>query len=342
MTAAALVQAAAAASPAEAAADALRGGGFAVVLDDARAEPHGVLVLAAEHANPATIGFMILNGRGPLCLCLSESRWARLGLRSPAGERRRGTPLAPAGSIEARTGITTGLSAQDYAHTMRVAADPRTGPSDLIQPGHVFAVSARDGGVVERAGAAEGATDLAGLAGHQGKAVGCAIIDDDGGVATDRSLRVFCARHDVPLVAVTELIAHRQQNDRLLRRVESIWLPTRFGAFTAVGYREAYTQREHLALVKGSVAGVHDVPLYVHAGSMLSDVFHAGGAAGGAELHRALSAIERRGIGIVVYVAPERGATGAGAIPLPAAATGAKIVADLAPASVVALDIEQG
>src|SRR5438309_11422578 len=213
----------------------IRAGKFVVVVDAAERENEGDLTIAAQFATPEAINFMAKEGRGLICLCLTEERCDELGLRmmTENNEAPHGTAFTV--TIEAREGITTGISAHDRARTIQVAIDPSRGRDDLVEPGHVFPLRARRGGVLERAGQTEAAVDLARLAGLNAAGVICEVMKDDGTMARVPDLVDYCAEHGLHMVTVADLIAYRRQHDRLIERVVSTRLPTTFGEFEAVG-----------------------------------------------------------------------------------------------------------
>src|SRR5580700_5749458 len=237
----------------------IRQGRMVVVCDDEDRENEGDLTLAAQFATPEAINFMAKEGRGLICLSLTAERCdeLKLDLMSAKNESPFETPFTV--SIEARDGVTTGISAHDRAHTIQVAIDPESGPRDLVQPGHVFPLKSRAGGVLERAGQTEAAVDLARLAGLSPAGVICEVMNDDGTMARVPDLVDYCARHGLCMITVADLIAYRRHNDKLVERIVSTRLPTTFGEFQAVGYRSLVDGKHHVALVKGEVAGQRDV-----------------------------------------------------------------------------------
>jgi 3,4-dihydroxy 2-butanone 4-phosphate synthase/GTP cyclohydrolase II len=208
-------------------------------------------------------------------------------------------------SIEAREGVTTGISAPDRARTIQVAIDPETAPRDLVQPGHVFPLKARAGGVLERVGQTEAAVDLTRLAGLTPAGVICEIMNDDGTMARVDDLIGYCERHGLKMVTVADLVAYRRQHDKLVERVVSTTLPTAFGDFVAVGYRSLVDNKHHVALVKGEVAGQPDVLVRVHSECLTGDVFHSLRCDCGEQLESALAMIEREGRGVLLYLSQE-------------------------------------
>ncbi len=290
-------------SPVEEALDDVRQGKFVVVVDDPDRENEGDLVIAAQFATPEAINFMATHARGLICLSLTEERADELGLR-PMTERNE-APLGTAFtvSIEAREGVTTGISAADRSHTIQVAINPQSQPNDLVQPGHVFPLRARDGGVLRRAGQTEASVDLARLAGLIPAGVVCEIMNEDGTMARVPDLVPYCERHGLRLVSVADLIEYRRRTEKLVERVVSVRLPTEYGEFTATAFRETLTGREHVALVMGEIG--EDVLVRVHSECLTGDVFHSLRCDCGEQLEAALAAVAAEGRGVVLYMAQE-------------------------------------
>jgi 3,4-dihydroxy 2-butanone 4-phosphate synthase/GTP cyclohydrolase II len=208
-------------------------------------------------------------------------------------------------TIEARDGVSTGISAADRAHTIQVAVDPTSSPKDLVHPGHIFPLRARPGGVLKRSGQTEAAVDLARLAGLTPAGVVCEIMKDDGTMARVPDLVEFCERHGLKLVTVADLIEYRRRTEKLVERVVSVRLPTDHGDFQAVAYRETLTGKQHVALVKGDVDGQEDVLVRVHSECLTGDVFHSRRCDCGEQLDHALARIEAEGRGVLLYLAQE-------------------------------------
>src|SRR5579863_8085649 len=267
----------------------IREGRFVVVVDDPDRENEGDLVIAAQFATPETINFMATHARGLICLCLTEERTERLGLRMMTERNEAPLQTAFTVSIEAREGVTTGISAADRSHTIQVAIAEDARPSDLVQPGHVFPLRARDGGVLVRAGQTEAAVDLARLAGLNAAGVVCEIMNEDGTMARVPDLVPYCERHGLKMITVADLIEYRRRNEKLVERVVSVQLPTEYGFFTAVAFRETLTGREHVALVMGEIGD--DILVRVHSECLTGDVFHSLRCDCGEQLEAALAAI---------------------------------------------------
>jgi 3,4-dihydroxy 2-butanone 4-phosphate synthase/GTP cyclohydrolase II len=283
----------------------IRRGRFVVVVDAADRENEGDLTIAAQFATPEAINFMATHGRGLICLCLTEERCDELRLR-PMTERNE-TPFGTAFtiSIEAREGISTGISARDRSRTIQVAIDPSKGRADLVEPGHVFPLRALAGGVLQRAGQTEAAVDLARLAGINPAGVVCEVMNHDGTMARVPDLVPYCAEHGLKMITVADLIEYRRRNEKLVERTTSVRLPTTYGEFTAVAFRERLTGKHHLALVKGEVDGAHDVLVRVHSECLTGDVFHSLRCDCGEQLDQALQQIAAEGSGVLLYMAQE-------------------------------------
>jgi 3,4-dihydroxy 2-butanone 4-phosphate synthase / GTP cyclohydrolase II len=276
-----------------------------IVCDDEDRENEGDLTMAAQFATPETINFMAKEARGLICLALTPERCDELGLDLMAAKNETPLQTAFTVAIEAREGVTTGISAADRAHTIQVAVDPKTRPRDLVQPGHVFPLKAKAGGVLERAGQTEAAVDLARLAGVIPAGVICEVMNEDGTMARVPDLVPYCARHGVKMITVADLIAYRRRTEKLVERVVDTTLPTAFGEFTAVGYRSLVDDKHHVAMVKGDVAGAEDVLVRVHSECLTGDVFHSLRCDCGEQLESALAMIERAGQGVLLYLSQE-------------------------------------
>ena len=276
-----------------------------VVCDDEDRENEGDLTLAAQFATPEAINFMAKEGRGLICLALTPERCDELGLDLMAAKNESPFETAFTVTIEARDGVTTGISAADRARTIQVAIDPRTSPRDLVQPGHVFPLKAKPGGVLERTGQTEAAVDLARLAGLNPSGVICEVMNDDGTMARVPDLERYCKRHGLKMITVADLIAYRRRHDKLVERVVNTRLPTAFGEFDVVGYRSLVDDKHHVAMVKGEVDGESDVLVRVHSECLTGDVFHSLRCDCGEQLESALAMIEHEGRGVLLYLAQE-------------------------------------
>jgi 3,4-dihydroxy 2-butanone 4-phosphate synthase / GTP cyclohydrolase II len=283
----------------------VRQGKFVVVVDAADRENEGDLTIAAQFATPEAVNFMATHGRGLICLCLTDERCDELDLRQMTD--RNETPFGTAFtvSIEAREGVSTGISAHDRARTIQVAIDPSKGSEELVQPGHVFPLRARPGGVLQRAGQTEAAVDLARLAGLNPAGVVCEIMKDDGTMARVPDLVEYCARHDLKMITVEGLIEYRRRTEKLVERLTSVRLPTAYGDFTAIAFRETLTGKHHVALVKGDLEGAEDVLVRVHSECLTGDVFHSLRCDCGEQLEQALARIGSEDRGVLLYMAQE-------------------------------------
>jgi len=283
----------------------MRAGKMVVVCDAEDRENEGDLTLAAQFATPEAINFMATHGRGLICLALTPERCDELGLDLMAAKNESAFKTAFTVSIEAREGIATGISAHDRAHTIQVAIDPEASPDDLVQPGHMFPLKARGGGVLERTGQTEAGVDLARLAGLSPAAVICEVMNDDGTMARVPDLERYCAEHDLKMITVADLIAYRREKDKLVERVVEARLPTRFGEFNVVGFRSLVDDKHHVAMVKGDVLDSEDVLVRVHSECLTGDVFHSLRCDCGQQLEDALARIEDEGQGVLLYLAQE-------------------------------------
>jgi 3,4-dihydroxy 2-butanone 4-phosphate synthase/GTP cyclohydrolase II len=283
----------------------LRQGKMVVVCDDESRENEGDLTMAAQFVTPESINFMAKEARGLICLALTPERCDELGLDLMAAKNESAFETAFTVSIEARTGVSTGISAADRARTIQVAIDPGSSPRELVQPGHVFPLKARPGGVLERVGQTEAAVDLARIAGLIPAGVICEIMNDDGTMARIGDLAPYCEQHGLKMITVAALVAYRRQTEKLVERVVSARLPTAFGEFSSIGYRSLIDGKHHVALVKGEVDGVEDVLVRVHSECLTGDVFHSLRCDCGEQLESALSMIESEGNGVLLYLSQE-------------------------------------
>jgi len=289
----------------EEALDDIRAGRMVVVVDDEDRENEGDLTLAAQFATPEAVNFMATHGRGLICLALTPDRCDELELDLMPAKNESAFETAFTITVEAREGVTTGISAPDRARTIQVAVDPQSTPRDLVQPGHLFPLKAKEGGVLERTGHTEAAVDLARLAGLNPAGVICEIMADDGHMAVGDELVAYCERHGLRMVTIADLIAYRRLHDELVERVVDVSLPTGFGEFKAIGYRSLVDTKHHVALVKGEVAGEEDVVVRVHSECLTGDVFHSLRCDCGEQLESALAMIEKEGRGVLLYLAQE-------------------------------------
>ena len=289
----------------ERAVEELEAGRFVVVVDDEDRENEGDLVLAAEKVTPGAINFMAREGRGLICLALTGERCDELDLPPMVEQNTSNFGTAFTVSIEARGRTTTGISAADRANTVLAAIDPKTRPADLMRPGHMFPLRAQTGGVLKRAGQTEASVDLARIGGLNPSAVLCEIMNEDGTMARAPDLTAFCARHGLALVTVADLIRHRMKTERLVQRIASPNLPTRFGPFRLCAYRSAVTHEEHVALVHGEIREDEPVLVRVHSQCLTGDVFGSSRCDCGEQLSLAMEKIVEAGKGVFLYLLQE-------------------------------------
>ena len=278
-------------------------GRMIILVDDEDRENEGDLVIPAQHASPEAINFMARHGRGLICLAMERNRVEQLGL--PLMSQRNGTrhQTAFTVSIEAREGVTTGISAHDRARTVQVAIDPARGAQDIVTPGHIFPLVARDGGVLVRTGHTEASVDIARLAGLNPAGVICEIMNEDGTMARRDDLIRFAQLHGLKIGTIRDLIAYRRRYDRIVERTLETAFTSRFGGeFKLHVYTNRVAHAEHVALVKGDLHGDEPVLVRMHAMNVLDDVLHDAKSDRGAELHAAMSEIGRVGRGVVVLI----------------------------------------
>src|SRR3954470_5608589 len=283
----------------------IREGRMVVVVDDPGRENEGDLTIAAQFATPEAINFMATHARGLICLCLTENRADEMGLRPMTDHNEAPLGTAFTVSVEAREGVTTGISAADRSRTIQVAIHPSSTPTDLVQPGHVFPLRAKPGGVLERTGQTEAAVDLARLAGLTPAGVVCEVMNEDGTMARVGDLVPYCERHGLKMITVADLVEYRRRTEKLVERTAKVRLPTEYGDFTAIAYRESLTGRPHLALVHGEVDGAEDVLVRVHSECLTGDVFHSLRCDCGEQLDLALRRIAAEERGVLLYMAQE-------------------------------------
>jgi len=292
-------------SSVEEAIDEIRAGRMVVVCDSEDRENEGDLIMAAQFATPEAVNFMAKHARGLICLALTEERCEQLGLQLMVRRNESSHSTAFTDSIEARTGVTTGISAADRSRTIMVAIDPNSGSEDLVKPGHVFPLRAKPGGVLERAGHTEAAVDLARLAGLIPAGVICEVQRDDGEMARVDDLVPYAAEHGLKLVTIAQIIEHRRRTERLIERGPTVRLPTRYGEFNATGYRSIVDGKHHVALVYGEVEGAEDVLVRVHSECLTGDVFGSLRCDCGEQLDAALRRIVQEERGVLLYIAQE-------------------------------------
>ena len=290
----------------------LRRGKLVIVVDDADRENEGDLVMAAEHATPATVNFMARFGRGLICVPTTGERLKQLGIERMVTQNRESFKTDFQVSVDAAHGVTTGISAADRAKTIQVMAEPTALPDDLVQPGHVFPLRAKPGGVLQRAGHTEAAVDLVRLAGARPIGVICEIMSDDGTMARLPELRKFARKHKLKICSIAELISYRRSREKLVERIEVVKMPTDFGDFDLHLYRSHTDGQHHLALVKGDVAGQKNVLVRVHSECLTGDVFGSRRCDCGPQLQQAMKQVSAAGCGVILYMRQEGRGIGLG------------------------------
>src|SRR4051812_38625715 len=273
----------------------LQKGKMVIIVDDADRENEGDLIMAAEKVTSEAINFMTKNGRGLICVPTTSERLKQLGIEQMVLQNRESFKTDFQVSVDAAKGITTGISAADRARTIQVMADPTAVPDDLVQPGHVFPLRARAGGVLQRAGHTEAAVDLARFAGCRPMGVICEILSEDGSMARLPELRKFARKHKLKLCTIEDLIKYRRAREQLIQREETIRLPTDYGDFDLHLYRSVTDGQHHLALVKGDVAGKRNVLVRVHSECLTGDVFGSRRCDCGPQLHQAMRQVSEEG-----------------------------------------------
>ena len=283
----------------------LRQGRMIILVDDESRENEGDLTLAAEKVTPEAINFMARYGRGLICLSLAPEIVDRLKLPLMVMNNRSPFQTAFTVSIEARTGVTTGISAADRAHTIRTAVADEARPEDLVQPGHVFPLRARRGGVLFRTGQTEGSVDLARLAGLKPAGVICEVMNEDGTMARMPDLERFAERHGLKIATVRDVIAYRMRNESFVHKAAETLLPTPYGTFMAIAYVNDLDSHEHLALVKGEIDPEKEIMVRVHSQCTTGDVFGSFRCDCGAQLERAMEMVNEEGLGVILYMQQE-------------------------------------
>jgi len=284
----------------------IRQGKMVILVDDEDRENEGDLTMAAEKVTPEAINFMAKYGRGLICLSLTEERLNELRLPMMVSENTSRFQTAFTVSIDARRGVTTGISAADRACTILTAIDDHATPDDLVAPGHIFPLRARRGGVLVRTGQTEGSLDLARLAGLKPAGVICEIMKDDGTMARMPDLQIFAREHGLKIVTIAELIKYRLSKESLVRRIATAKLPTKYGGlFTAIAYENDVDSHHHVALVKGEIAPEDKVLVRVHSQCLTGDVFGSRRCDCEEQLHSAMAMVEKEGKGVIVYMRQE-------------------------------------
>ena len=283
----------------------IRKGKMVIVVDDADRENEGDLIVAGQHATPTVINFMVRHARGLVCVPTTSERLEELGIERMVSQNRESHKTDFQVSVDAARGISTGISAADRAETVRIMADPKAKPGDLVQPGHMFPLRAKPGGVLQRAGHTEAAVDLAKAAGCRPIAVICEIMNDDGTMARLPQLLKFAKKYKLKICTTASLIEYRRSRERLVERVEIVKMPTDYGDFNLHLYRSTLDGENHLALVRGDVAGKKDVLVRVHSECLTGDVFGSRRCDCGPQLHSAMRQVAEAGCGVVLYMRQE-------------------------------------
>ena len=283
----------------------IREGRIVIVVDDGDRENEGDLVVAAAFTTPEHVNFMAKYGRGIICLPMEAAALDRLGLHPMVSLSEDPMKTAWTVSVDAKRGVTTGISAHDRAHTIQTLIHPSSGPHDLVRPGHIFPLRAKEGGVLRRAGHTEAAVDLARLAGLVSAGVICDIMRDDGAMARTEELFAFAARHNLKICTIASLIEYRRRFEKLITRVVTTQLPTEMGEFELILYSTSIDERHHIALVKGTVNDGSSILVRVHSQCLTGDVFGSLRCDCGPQLRRAMEKIAEEGRGVILYINQE-------------------------------------
>jgi 3,4-dihydroxy 2-butanone 4-phosphate synthase/GTP cyclohydrolase II len=283
----------------------LRKGKMVIVVDDADRENEGDLIMAGQHVTPDAVNFMAKHGRGLICVPTTAERLQQLGIDRMVRQNRESFRTDFQVSVDAARGITTGISAADRARTIQIMSAPASVPEDLVQPGHIFPLRARSGGVLQRSGHTEAAVDLALLAGLRPVGVLCEILNDDGTMARLPQLLKFARKRKLKICTVADLIEFRRTREKLVEKIEVVKLPTDHGDFDLHLYRSKIDEKHHLALVRGEVAGAKNVLVRVHSECLTGDVFGSRRCDCGPQLHQAMRQVAAAGCGVIVYMRQE-------------------------------------
>jgi len=283
----------------------IKAGRFIIIVDDESRENEGDLAIAAEKVTPEAINFMAKHGRGLICLPITGQRLDELGIPLMVTNNTSRYSTAFTVSIEAKDKVTTGISAFDRAQTIKTVLDPNTKPSDIAQPGHIFPIRAKGGGVLVRAGHSEAITDLARLAGLHPAGVICEVMDEDGTMARLPQLEAIASKFDLKIITIVDLIAYRLRHEKLVQRVAEARLPTAYGEFTAVAYKSTVDAAEHVALVKGDISNDEPMLVRVHSECLTGDVFGSLRCDCGAQIQMALESIAKEDRGVFLYMRQE-------------------------------------
>ncbi|MFW6131977.1 MAG: bifunctional 3,4-dihydroxy-2-butanone-4-phosphate synthase/GTP cyclohydrolase II [Candidatus Aminicenantaceae bacterium] len=286
---------------------AVKTGKLIIIVDDEDRENEGDLMVAAEHVTPDIINFMAKHGRGLICLSLTKERLQQLQLPLMVKDNTAQFKTAFTVSIDARKGISTGISAYDRAKTILTAIDLETKPSDLARPGHIFPLQAKDGGVLERAGQTEASIDIARLSGLKSAGVICEIMNEDGTMARMPQLKEFSNTYDIPILTIADLIKYRMKNERLVKKVEEANLPTKFGDFKMMVFEDSIHKEHSIALIKGVIKKEEPTLVRVHSQCLTGDTLGSIRCDCGDQLHHAMNLIKKEGKGIILYILNQEG-----------------------------------
>ncbi|MCK4931531.1 MAG: bifunctional 3,4-dihydroxy-2-butanone-4-phosphate synthase/GTP cyclohydrolase II [Candidatus Aminicenantes bacterium] len=286
---------------------AVRSGKLIIIVDDEDRENEGDLMVAAERVTPDIINFMAKYGRGLICLPLREERLKALNLPLMVAENTARFQTAFTVSIDAKEGITTGISAYDRAKTILTAIDPKTSPSDLARPGHIFPLKATNGGVLERAGQTEAAVDISRLAGLKEAGVICEIMNEDGTMARMPQLETYSQTYDIPILTITDLIKYRMKTETLVQKIEEAKLPTKFGDFKIMVFEDSIRREQHIALVRGELKKDDPTLVRAHSQCLTGDTFGSNRCDCGAQLQQAMKLIGDEGKGVILYILNHEG-----------------------------------
>jgi 3,4-dihydroxy 2-butanone 4-phosphate synthase/GTP cyclohydrolase II len=282
-------------------------GRLIIIIDDEDRENEGDLMVAAEKITPEIINFMSRYGRGLICLPLTKNRLEELRLPLMVRENTSRFETAFTVSVDAKDGVSTGISAFDRARTIRVSIDPEAEPSDLVRPGHIFPLEAKEGGVLARAGQTEAAVDLARLAGLVPAGVICEIMNENGSMARMPQLEIFSRQHGIPILTIADLIKYRMKTERLVYKIDEADLPTRHGHFRIMIFEDLINHENHVALVKGKIEGDEPVLVRAHSQCLTGDTFGSCRCDCGEQLHQAMEIIEKQGHGVILYFLNQEG-----------------------------------
>ena len=294
-------------APVEQALKTVKAGKLIIIVDDEERENEGDLMVAAEKVTPEIINFMTKHGRGLICLPLTKERLKELDIPLMVHDNTARFETAFTVSVDAKEGVTTGISAYDRAKTVLTVIDPKTRPADLARPGHIFPLQAREGGILERAGQTEAALDIARLAGLRLAGVICEVMNEDGTMARMPQLEEFSQIHSIPILTIADIIKYRMNHERLVKKVEEADLPTKFGHFKLMIFEDTIHKEHHLALVKGEIKKDEPTLVRAHSQCLTGDTFGSIRCDCGAQLHRAMEIINKEGKGVVLYILNHEG-----------------------------------